>query len=84
MDRDTLADRDELRQRLLEHVQREGAELAEKLTGVFGELVDKRDPVNFEHRFVEVIHAFGAGMMGQGLKALEPEAKDEVKRGATR
>ena len=83
MNREPLVDREELRQQLSAHVEREGAGLVEKLAGVFEELVDRRDPVKFEHLFVEAIHSFGAGMLGQGLQALEPAAKTAVKRGAT-
>lgn len=83
MNREPLVDREELRQQLLAHVEREGAGLVEKLTGVFGELLDRRDPMKFEHLFVEAIHGFGAGMLGRGLQAIESEATAAVKKGAT-
>ena len=40
--------------------------------------------MEFEHRFVEVLHAFGAGVLGKGLEAIEPQAMAEVKKGATK
>ncbi len=87
MNREKLVDREELKQELRKHIGREVEELADKLAGVFAEnLLDGRtkNPIAFEHRFVEVLHAFGAEVMGRGLEALEPQAKVEVKRGATK
>ncbi|NCO40521.1 MAG: hypothetical protein COY42_34480 [Armatimonadetes bacterium CG_4_10_14_0_8_um_filter_66_14] len=87
MNREKLLDREELQEELRKHLRHEVEGLADKLAGVFAEhLLDGRtkNPIAFEHRFVEELHAFGAGVMGRGLEALEPQAKVEVKRGATK
>ena len=78
-----IVDREELREQLRAHAGRECDQLAEELSGVLAELVEARDPLSFEQKFAKAIRAFGAGLMGEGLRRIEPAVKAEVKRGAT-
>jgi soluble cytochrome b562 len=77
-----VVDQEELKQRLLEHVQEEAAQLAEDLSESLKGLLRDRDPIKFEHGFADVIRRFGAGLLGKGLQELQPEAKEEIKKGS--
>ena len=76
-------DREELAEQVRAHAERECEGLAQELSGVLVELVEARDPKAFEEKFAGAIRAFGAGLMGEGLRRIEPAVKAEVKKGAT-
>lgn len=81
MNKATILDREELKQQLLEHMHQEAEQLAGELSGVLEELLQKRDPIQFEHAFADAIRRFGAGMLGRGLREIEPRVKEETKKG---
>lgn len=78
-----MVDGEELREELRAHASRECDQLAKELSSVLVELVEARDPMSFEQRFAGAMRAFGAGLMGEGLRRIEPAVKAQVKKGAT-
>lgn len=72
-------DKDIMKSTLLQAMSGEVDQLAEALARGFEELLENGGPKTFEENFARDVKAFGAKVLGRGLKAVEPEIIEKVR-----
>jgi len=72
-------DKDTLKEVLVEKIHREAEGLADVLSTACIEVLESRNPKEFEEGFVEAIKRFGARLLGRSLESIEPQVIAMVK-----
>jgi len=79
--KEQLMDKNSVKDAVMQVAQAEIEQLVETLADRCGELIDNRDPKEFEGQFAFEIKSFGARLLGRALEAMEPAVVVEIRKG---
>ena len=78
--KEQLVDKHSVKDAVMQVAQAEIEQLVETLADRCRELLDNRDPKDFEEQFATEIKSFGARLLGRALEAMEPAVVAQIRK----